>query len=75
VARQAEWEKQQASEKKRRENAIKKGKPGKKVREDWSHEEHSLAALCNANPDFANKVRIVQEGGPHVINLLDDFDF
>jgi hypothetical protein len=75
VARQTEWEKQQAAEKKRLEKAIAKGKPGKQPREDWSPEDHSLTAFFAANPDFARKVSIVEEGVPHVINLLDDLDF
>jgi hypothetical protein len=69
-ARQAEWEKQQG-----REKAKQKKDPSKEVREDWSHEEHSLAAMFDANPDFLKKVSIVEDGEAHLINLLDEVNF
>jgi hypothetical protein len=75
TAREAEWNKQQDREKKRQQKAQQQGKPGKEPREDWAPEEHSLAALFAANPDFAAKVRIVKEGKPHLINLLDTIEF
>ena len=68
-ARQAEWEKQQA-----RQKAKQQAHPEKvvEVREDWSPAEHSLAALFAANPDFENRLSIIQaDEEPHVIDLLD----
>lgn len=74
-AREAEWKKQQAREKKRREKAILENKTPREVREDWSPENHSLGALFDANPDFAAKLRIITgDEEPHVINLLDTID-
>ncbi|HEV7398015.1 MAG TPA: MBL fold metallo-hydrolase [Pyrinomonadaceae bacterium] len=70
TARKAEWEKQQASEKTKQAK-----NPAKKVRENWSADKHSLAAMFAANPDFLKKVSIVAENEPHMINLLDDPQF
>jgi hypothetical protein len=67
AGRQADWEKEQA-----KQIAKKKKNPKTIVREDWSPAEHSLASLLEDNPDFAKKFRIVEEGKPHLINLLDD---
>ena len=67
AGRQADWEKEQA-----KQIAKKKKNPKTKVREDWSPAEHSLGSLLEDNPDFAKKFRIVEEGKPHLINLLDD---
>jgi len=67
AGRQADWEKEQA-----KQIAKKKKNPKTIVREDWSPAEHSLASLLEDNPDFAKKFRIVEEGEPHLINLLDD---
>lgn len=66
VERKKEWDKQQAREKKRRET-----KPTQHVREDWSPQKHSLAALFAADPAFAAKVRVVEADEPHLIDLLD----
>ncbi|KIZ41861.1 MULTISPECIES: hypothetical protein [Rhodopseudomonas] len=60
--READWIKQQAKEKKR---------GAKKVRPDWSPEDHGLMAFFAANPDFKAKVAIVDDGAPHLIELLD----
>ena len=48
----------------RKKEAKKKGKP-------WSPKKQSLAALLDANPKFAKKVKIVSDTKPHLINLLD----
>jgi hypothetical protein len=68
--RKQDWEKEQSKEKKKKQK-----NRAKKVREDWSPKEHSLAALFAANPDFASKVSIVGDNEPHVIDLLDKFGF
>jgi beta-lactamase superfamily II metal-dependent hydrolase len=60
--RKEDWKKQQEKEKKSSKKA---------VREDWSPEKHGLKAFFKANQNFAKKVRIVEKGKPHVIDLLD----
>lgn len=70
AGRKLDWEKEQNKEKKKQQT-----NPAKKVRPDWSHEEHSLQALFEENEDFGNKVSIVEEGQPHVIDLLDELGF
>lgn len=69
IGRKADWEKEQGKEKKKKEK-----NPNKEVRPDWSPAEHSIASLLQANPNFANKIRIVPEGEPHLINLLDELN-
>ncbi|MEO8667695.1 MAG: hypothetical protein ABI399_04210 [Bauldia sp.] len=66
-ARKAEWEKQQAKEKKRK---AKNGRP------NWSPETHSLASFFKARklPSARQKIEIVGDG-PHVIDLLDPLGF
>jgi hypothetical protein len=70
VEREKDWEKEQQQEKNR-----KKQKPGQEVRPDWSPGTHGLSAFFAANEDMAKKVRVVQEGEPHVIDLLDALGF
>ncbi len=65
-ARKADWEKEQKKQKKKQET-----KPDTKVRPDWSHEENSLQAFFNEHPDLAEKVSIVEEAEPHIIDLLE----
>jgi hypothetical protein len=67
AGRKHDWEKEQGKEKKKQAK-----NPAKKVREDWSPAEHSLAGLLEANESFAKKIRIVSEGEPHLIDLLDE---
>jgi len=67
AARRKDWAKEQQKERSR-----KKKNPAQEVRPDWSPAEHSLAAFLQDHDDFAAKFRIVQEGEPHVINLLDE---
>jgi Subtilase family len=62
--RKKDWEKEQAKERKRP-----KKKPETEIQRDWSPEEHSLVALLAAHPSLAEKVRIVEDGGPHLIDL------
>lgn len=68
--RKKDWEKEQAKERRKREK-----KPGHPVREDWSPEEHSLAALFAAEPAFGAKVLVVAEDEAHVIDLRDPLGF
>jgi len=68
--REKDWNKEQKKEKNK-----KKKKPGTGVREDWSHDKHSLSAFFKEHEDFAKKVSIVAEDGPHVIDLLDKIGF
>lgn len=70
VEREKDWNKEQQKEKTR-----KKTNPDVEVREDWSAEENSLASFFAANEDFAKKVKIVEKGEPHVIDLLDEVGF
>jgi hypothetical protein len=65
-AREADWKKEQAKEKKR----------GGKVREDWSHEKHSLRAFFAKTALRPNqKIRIVDAGNPHLIELGDPLGY
>lgn len=41
----------------------------------WSPTKHSLTALFNDHPKFAQKVRIVDENKPHLIDLLEPVEF
>jgi Asp-tRNA(Asn)/Glu-tRNA(Gln) amidotransferase C subunit len=68
IERQADWEKEQAKEKARKKKNPATKKP---VREDWSPKKHSLAAFFKNNPEMAKKLSIVEEGEPHLINLLE----
>jgi hypothetical protein len=70
VERKKDWDQEQQKEKTR-----KKKNQNVKVREDWSPEKHSLAAFFSAHPAFAQKVTIVEEDKPHVIDLLDKVGF
>jgi hypothetical protein len=65
--RKKDWEKEQAKEKARKKRNPASKKP---VREDWSAEQHSLAAFFQKNPKMAAKVVIVAKDKSHLINLL-----
>jgi len=67
IARQADWEKEQAKEKARKKKNPASKKP---VRENWSPAKHSLGALFKNNPKLARKVVIVDPDKPHLIDLL-----
>ena len=71
IAREADWKIEQAKERER------KKKGGKKpVRENWSDAKHSLAAFLEKNPlKRGQKLHIVPDDKPHVINLLDKLGF
>jgi hypothetical protein len=62
VARKADWITKQTTEKKRKKAVI---------RPDWSPEINSLTEFFKANPKFAQKIEIVDEKEPHLIDLLD----
>ena len=64
-ARRAEWEKQQARERSK----------GKDVRADWSPAEHSLKEFFAAHENLQQKVSIVEDDQPHVIDLLEEVGF
>ena len=70
VDRKKDWEKEQAREKK-----AKLEKPEQKVRPNWSPKLHSLTAFFTQNKNIAKKISIVEEGQPHVIDLLDELGF
>ena len=69
AGRKDDWNKEQTKEKNRKKN------PKKNVRPNWSPKKHSLTAFFTDHKDFAKKVSIVEEGKPHVINLLDTLGF
>lgn len=71
TAREAEWNMQQAKEKKK-----KLEKPEKKVdiRPDWKPHEQGIAAFLEDNPSFAKKIHVVVEGEPYLINLLEEVE-
>jgi hypothetical protein len=64
--RKKDWEKEQNKEKKKKEK-----NPNKEVRPNWSPAKHSLRAFFDANDGLEDKVEIVDEKKPHVINLRD----
>ena len=64
--READWKKEQNKEKKK-----KLEKPDQKVRPNWSKQENSLRAFFDGHDGLENKVKIVDEKKPHVIDLLD----
>jgi hypothetical protein len=64
AARQDDWIKEQNKEKREQQKNL-----SKKVRPDWSPQDHSLAALLAGQPGLAEKVRVVDPGKPHVIDL------
>ena len=72
VERKKDWEKEQAKEEKRLAN----GTSSKQPREDWSPAKHSLAAFFAAHPLAEDQeLHIVEDGQPHVIDLLDELGF
>jgi len=71
AAREAEWEKEQAKERRRR--AARSKRP---LRPDWSAPEHGLAAFFEQTPLATGQaVHVVSEKEPHVIDLLDPLGF
>jgi hypothetical protein len=68
-AREAEWKKQQAKEKKRQLE-----KPEKKIRPDWSPATQTITAFLEDNKSFSNKIHTVPEDEPYLIDLLEKVD-
>jgi hypothetical protein len=68
--RKDDWKKEQNKEKNR-----KKKNPKQKVRPDWSPAKNGLRALFAAHKGLDDKVRVVAEEKPHVIDLLDPLKF
>lgn len=69
AARKADWEKEQAKEKKRK---------AKKVRLDWSPEDHGLVAFFEKKKKELSKAKqkiAIVGDKPHVIDLLDPLGF
>ena len=67
VEREKDWKKEQKKEKKKKET-----NPNKKVRPNWSPKKHSLKAFFDDNPlARGQKLRIVDETAPHLIELSD----
>jgi hypothetical protein len=64
--REEDWKKEQGKEKKK-----KLKNPKQKVRPNWSKKENSLRAFFDAHDGLEDKVKVVDEEKPHVINLLD----
>lgn len=48
---------------------------GHKKGPNWSPAKQSLSAFFKSEPAFAEKLRFVEEGKPHVINLLEKVNF
>jgi hypothetical protein len=69
VEREKEWNKERGKEQKKRLK-----NPKQKVRPEWSPKEHGLVAFLAAHKDFAKKVRVVDPGQPHLIDLLDEVE-
>lgn len=59
--REQEWNKQRTKEKEKE----------KKVRETWSARKHSLARFLEDHKAPAQKIRIVEDGKAHLVDLLD----
>jgi hypothetical protein len=70
AGRKEDWKKEQAKEKARK---IKN--PRTKVRPNWSEKNNSLQAFFDDHPELAEQVRFVENGKPHVIDLLDKVGF
>lgn len=64
VERKKDWEKNRAQEHRRHPD-----NPAK-VRPAWSNAEHSLAAFLTDHPDIDDRLVVVEEGAPHIIDLL-----
>ena len=65
-SRKEDWEKEQGKDKKRK---------SKNVRPDWSPAKHGLRAFFDKHSGRGDKVSIVEEEEPHVIDLLDPLKF
>lgn len=70
VQREKAWKTEQTKEKARNRT-----NPSVDVRADWSPASNGLVAFFAAHAAFASKVRIVEPGKAHVIDLLDPLGF
>ena len=70
AGRQQDWKKEQAKEKARRMK-----NDSTEVRPDWSDKDNSLQGFFADHPELAKQVRIVEQGRPHLIDLLDKVGF
>ena len=57
-----------------RNRARRRKRKKKKVRPNWSAAAHSLASFFEKNPEFAEKVVIVDKAKPHLIDLLEPLE-
>ena len=69
-ARKADWEKEQRSEKKRKEK-----NPNLEVRPGWMPKKHGLVEFFKQHKALAKKISIVEDRQSHVINLQDELAF
>ncbi|WP_326548097.1 hypothetical protein QGN32_08265 [Mycolicibacterium sp. ND9-15] len=63
--RRKDWNAKRADEERRHAT-----KPSVKVRPKWSNAKHGLAAFLADNRDVDDRIRIVEDGVPHTIDLL-----
>jgi hypothetical protein len=70
AGREADW---LAAQEEDRRKQLKN--PAKEVRADWSPEKQSLRAFFKEHKEFAKRLSIVDEGKPHVIDLLEEVGF
>jgi hypothetical protein len=68
AARREEWLKQQGNERRKQKRNSNRALT---IRPDWSPDEHSLAAFFAAHAGLEAKLRIVQAGKAHIIDLAD----
>jgi hypothetical protein len=70
VERKKDWEKEQQKEEDRQRK-----NPNVVVRPDWSPAANGLSAFLADHPAFAQKIRVVEDGEAHVIDMLDPLGF
>lgn len=70
AGREEDWKKEQEKEKLKKVK-----KPQTTVRSNWAPQKQSLQAFFANHSKLANQVRIVEQGKPHVINLIDVVGF
>jgi hypothetical protein len=72
LERKKDWRTQQARERQRKQSGLSNKDP----RPDWSPAEHSLAAFFKHTKLAKNqKIHVVEENKPHVIDLLDPLGY
>jgi hypothetical protein len=70
AGREEDWKKEQAKEKARRMK-----NDSTEVRADWSDKDNSLQAFFADHPELAKQVKIVEQGKPYLIDLLEKVGF